>query len=78
MNGWMDDGLSCPDTLAMQLVGDDLLAVVVGVGSESQWGKIKANLVCASCNTPLQDKLEAMTGQVTVQHTIAIHYVSDF
>jgi hypothetical protein len=30
----------------------------------SQWGKIKANLVSESVNTPLQDKLEDMAGLV--------------
>lgn len=38
--------------------------MVIGVGSNSQWGKIKATLVGDVENTPLQDKLEAMTGQV--------------
>jgi hypothetical protein len=37
---------------------------VIGVGSSSQWGKIKASLVGEAVNTPLQDKLEVMTGQV--------------
>lgn len=34
------------------------------VGLYSQWGKIKANLVSESVNTPLQDKLEEMAGLV--------------
>lgn len=32
----------------------------------SQWGKIKANLVTESVNTPLQEKLEKMTTTVSV------------
>jgi hypothetical protein len=35
--------------------------MVIGIGLNSQWGKIKANLVTESVNTPLQDKLEKMT-----------------
>lgn len=35
--------------------------VAIGIGAFSQWGKIKANLVSESVNTPLQDKLEEMT-----------------
>ena len=31
----------------------------------SQWGKIKANLVTESVNTPLQEKLEKMTTMVS-------------
>ena len=41
-------------------------AVVIGIGMSSQWGKIKANLVTESVNTPLQDKLEEMTQRVRV------------
>lgn len=40
--------------------GEDSRAVVIGIGAHSQWGKIKANLVSESVNTPLQDKLEHM------------------
>lgn len=40
--------------------GEDTRALVIGVGIHSQWGKIKANLVSESVNTPLQDKLEVM------------------
>ena len=50
--------------------GDDAQAVVIGIGPRSQWGKIKANLVSESVNTPLQDKLEHMAGQVM---SIEIH-----
>lgn len=35
--------------------------VVILIGLNSQWGKIKANLVTESVNTPLQNKLERMT-----------------
>ena len=38
-----------------------VIAVVIGIGMHSQWGKIKANLVSPAVNTPLQDKLEDMT-----------------
>jgi magnesium-transporting ATPase (P-type) len=41
-------------------------AVVIGIGMSSQWGKIKANLVTETVNTPLQDKLEEMTQRVRV------------
>jgi len=34
--------------------------VVIGVGANSQWGKIRAKLVTETVNTPLQDKLEHM------------------
>ena len=37
---------------------------MLGIGESSQWGKIKANLVTESVNTPLQDKLEDMAGLV--------------
>ena len=42
----------------------DLRAFVTGIGLHSQWGKIKSSLVVESVNTPLQDKLEAMTAKV--------------
>ena len=35
------------------------------LGMSSQWGKIKANLVTDSVNTPLQEKLERMTTLVS-------------
>jgi P-type Ca2+ transporter type 2C len=44
--------------------GEEVRAVVIGIGMNSQWGKIKANLVSEAVNTPLQDKLEDMTKQV--------------
>jgi len=43
---------------------DKVLALVIGIGPYSQWGKIKANLVTESVNTPLQDKLEDMAGLI--------------
>ena len=36
---------------------EECRALVIGIGTHSQWGKIKANLVTESVNTPLQDKL---------------------
>ena len=45
--------------------GDGCRALVIGIGLNSQWGKIKANLVTNSVNTPLQDKLEIMTKRVS-------------
>ena len=44
--------------------GEECRAVVIGVGVNSQWGKIKANLVTEAVNTPLQDKLEGMAEKV--------------
>jgi len=41
--------------------GEEVLALVTGIGLHSQWGKIKANLVSEAVNTPLQDKLEDMS-----------------
>lgn len=38
----------------------DAKVVCVGIGKDSQWGKIKANLTSEAANTPLQDKLEDM------------------
>ena len=46
--------------------GEECRALVIGIGLHSQWGKIKANLVTEAVNTPLQDKLEVMTTQVTL------------
>jgi hypothetical protein len=46
--------------------GSNCKAIVIGIGIFSQWGKIKANLVTESVNTPLQDKLETMTKQVNI------------
>lgn len=40
--------------------GEEVRAVVIATGINSQWGKIKANLVSEAVNTPLQDKLEHM------------------
>jgi len=44
--------------------GEETRALVIGIGTHSQWGKIKANLVSEAVNTPLQDKLEDMTKQI--------------
>jgi P-type Ca2+ transporter type 2C len=44
--------------------GEDLRALVIGIGVHSQWGKIKLNLVSEAVNTPLQDKLEEMAQQI--------------
>ncbi len=44
--------------------GEEARALVIGIGPNSQWGKIKANLVSEAVNTPLQDKLELMAQQV--------------
>lgn len=41
--------------------GAEVTAIVFGVGSHSQWGKIKANLITESVNTPLQDKLDRIS-----------------
>lgn len=41
------------------------MAIVIGIGLFSQWGKIKANLVAETVPTPLQDKLEEMTKMVS-------------
>lgn len=48
--------------------GDEIKAMVFCVGSRSQWGKIKANLVTESVETPLQEKLGVMTEQVRDCH----------
>lgn len=45
--------------------GEDCKAIAIGIGPHSQWGKIKANLVTESVNTPLQDKLADMTKLVS-------------
>lgn len=44
--------------------GEDCKALAIGIGLHSQWGKIKANLVTESVNTPLQDKLEDMATMI--------------
>lgn len=44
--------------------GEEVRALVIGIGLRSQWGKIKANLVSEAVNTPLQDKLEDMTKSI--------------
>ncbi len=53
---------------------------MIGIGSNSQWGKIKSSLMVDAVNTPLQDKLEVMTSQVALHcaHVAAglVHWVS--
>jgi Ca2+-transporting ATPase/Ca2+ transporting ATPase len=39
-------------------------ALVIAVGKQSQWGKIKTSLATEIVNTPLQDKLQEMTRYV--------------
>lgn len=46
----------------------------LGIGLRSQWGKIKANLVSESVNTPLQDKLEDMAGLVLIPPSSSLTY----
>lgn len=43
---------------------DETRAMVIGIGTHSQWGKIKASLVMEAVNTPLQDKLQTMTEKI--------------
>lgn len=38
----------------------DAKIIITGIGKDSQWGKIKANLTTEAENTPLQDKLDDM------------------
>jgi P-type Ca2+ transporter type 2C len=54
--------------------GDGCRALVIGIGLNSQWGKIKANLVTNSVNTPLQDKLEIMTTRVSEGGFVVTHH----
>jgi P-type E1-E2 ATPase len=59
--------LSDPFLLSSCLITEsegDLRALVIGIGMNSQWGKIKSTLVSEPKNTPLQDKLEDITTQV--------------
>lgn len=46
--------------------GEQVRAVVIGIGVTSQWGRIKANLVSEAVSTPLQVKLEMTAQQVTL------------
>ena len=53
-----------PFLLSSTLISEsdgDVKAMATGIGLNSQWGKIKANLITEDVNTPLQDKLERMT-----------------
>jgi len=45
--------------------GEEVKALAIGIGTHSQWGKIKANLVTEAVNTPLQNKLQDMTTLVS-------------
>lgn len=67
-----------PFLLSSTLVSEcdgDVRAMVTGIGLNSQWGKIKSNLVVEDVNTPLQDKLETMTQLV---RTFSCIYLSIF
>lgn len=52
--------------------GEDSKALSIGIGLHSQWGKIKANLVSESVNTPLQDKLEDMATMVCSRQPLLV------
>ena len=54
--------------------GEEVRAIVIGIGLNSQWGKIKANLVSEATNTPLQDKLEDMAEKVCITQPYLVHY----
>jgi calcium-translocating P-type ATPase len=41
--------------------GEETRGIITGIGTFSQWGKIKANLVTEVQDTPLQEKLNDMT-----------------
>ena len=58
--------------------GEDCRAIAIGIGSRSQWGKIKANLVSEAVNTPLQDKLEDMTKLVSLVLVDFSKYVDQY
>ena len=55
--------------------GDQCRALVIGVGLNSQWGKIKSNLVTEAVNTPLQEKLAQMTKQVSPRMQSSHHLI---
>ena len=50
--------------LVIEVEGQECRALVIAVGRNSQWGKIKGNLAVAAVSTPLQQKLETMTKQI--------------
>ena len=50
--------------LVLEVEGQECRALVIAVGRNSQWGKIKGNLAVAAVSTPLQQKLEIMTKQI--------------
>ena len=45
--------------------GEEVKALITGIGSHSQWGRIKMNLMTEAVNTPLQDKLEDLSKLVS-------------
>lgn len=55
--------------------GPGCRAMVIAVGINSQWGKIKANLVTESVNTPLQNKLATMTQHVSLKYFILFRLI---
>lgn len=65
---YVDDTMQYIDVILKSvpcvLSGEEVRAVVIGTGLNSQWGRIKANLVSQATNTPLQDKLEDMAEKV--------------
>ena len=58
--------------------GEEIRAVVIGIGLNSQWGKIKANLVSEATNTPLQDKLEVMAEKVLLFYCSNLSFIIDY
>jgi Ca2+-transporting ATPase len=58
--------------------GEEVRALVIGIGSHSQWGKIKENLVVEAVNTPLQDKLEDMTKSVSKLAAFVLYAFTSF
>jgi Ca2+-transporting ATPase len=55
--------------------GEECRGLVIGIGTHSQWGKIKANLVSEAVNTPLQDKLEDMATMVSLFSHISFDFL---
>ena len=67
-----------PFLLSSTLISEsdgDVRAMVTGIGLNSQWGKIKANLITEDVNTPLQDKLERMTQLVRILLKIQVYHM---
>ena len=64
-----------PFLLSSTLISEcegEVRALVTGIGLNSQWGKIKSNLVVEDVNTPLQDKLETMTQLVSKRGWVSV------